>query len=585
VGSIKFFQNSICAFAGLTLAYWVCVLVGASQNTGTALVFFFAIIFWIVSALSRKHENDKKGNEFVCMLVLSCAVAAAATFLYAFNPDDSTFFHRFAYLRLNGEIFSPAYDTRIAFDKVAPISAAHLITSWEFALTTVGAGLGSEVLGYQVGGTLVSIILYTFAVNYTVSHFFPNSSASIRVFTAASVILFLFFDADLNRRIGAWLFLGGWTGKCFLSAALIILFPSFDKAYETNRPKDWFFAFCVMVFFVGLTGSSLFILPLALGVLVFIELIFHKGVKLRPTSLFVSAVPLFVGGVFIYKFGSLRDDSYWRGFEAMAFSDYVWLCLSGKALFMYLFLIPIFLCKAIDIKKSRLLRFSVYQLLLAAFLLNPLFYPLFFKLVPSDGFWRVYYLFQYPTVVAILVGTTLEYIKMGSYKKAFTLGAIYIALVIAGGSVISLQAQWGYPHHFKNFLAEKLSEAELVSVKQSAKKCARYEGFSVLLAPEQWEVTAQMLEPSLSSVAARHMQHNFSNTDASQITVPESVRIGARNFVSGLPGGSDKDFEFFIKKEISLIVLRPQIESSAIPMLGEYRKVFSDDNYVVFCRN
>lgn len=519
------------------------------------------------------------------MLGVSFAIAAATACLYAYNPDDSTFFHRISYLRMSGEIFSPDYDTRIAFDKVAPISAAHLMSSWEYFLTIAGGFFGSEVVGYQIGGTLISIMLYVFSVNYTVAHFFPNSSASTRIIAAASVILFLFFDADLNRRIGAWLYLGGWTGKCFLSAALIILFPSFDRAYETNRPKDWFFVFCVIVFFLGLTGSSLFILPVAIGTLVLAELIFYKSVKPRFMSLFIGAVPLVIGVVFIYKFGSLKDDSYWRAFEVIAFSDYVRLCLSGKAFFIYLALIPILLYRTPEINRSRLVKFSIYQLLLGVILLNPLLHPLFLKLVPSDGFWRIYYLFQYPTVVVILAAITLNFIKIGSYKKALIPGIFFILLVVAGGSVLSLQKQWGYPHHFKGLLTEKLPEVELNSVKQASKNCERFKESSVLLAPEQWEVTAQMLEPSLTSVAARHMQHNFSNTDTSSISVPEAVRVRARNFASGLPGGSPEDFQFFIKKGIGLVVVRSQVESSAISMLGDYKKIFSDNNYVVFCRN
>lgn len=73
---------------------------------------------------------------------------------------------------MSGEIFSPDYDTRIAFDKVAPISAAHLMSSWEYFLTIAGGFFGSEVVGYQIGGTLISIMLYVFSVNYTVAHFF-----------------------------------------------------------------------------------------------------------------------------------------------------------------------------------------------------------------------------------------------------------------------------------------------------------------------------------------------------------------------------------------------------------------------------
>lgn len=585
MGSIKFFQNSICSLAGLTLAYWLCVLTGAGQNVGLVAVFLTAIIFWIISSRTLKDQEVNFSKEFLVLLGLSVFLASATACLYAFNPDDSTFFHRLAFLRISGEIFSPDYDTRIAFDQVAPISAAHLITSWEYFLSSVGGFFGSEAVGYQIGGTFVSIVLYVFSVNYAVAHFFPNSSAPARIAAAMTVILFLFFDADLNRRIGAWLFLGGWTGKCFLSAALITLFPAFDRAYETNRFRDWFFVFCVVVFFLGLTGSALFILPIAIGTLILTELIFYKSVRPRFVSLLLGAVPLVVGAVFIYKFGSLKDDSYWRGFAAMPFSDYVRLCLSGRGFFIYLALIPILLCKTLEINRGALVKFSVYQLVLGVVLLNPLLHPVFLKLVPSDGFWRIYYLFQYPTIVAIIAMIAINLIKVRSYKKALISCVFLMLLIVAGGSVLSLQKQWGYPHHFKELLTEKLPEVELASVKEASKNCALFKGSAVLLAPEQWEVTAQMLEPSLMSVAARHMRHNFSNTDNSQISVPEVVRLRARNYASGLPDGSAEDFQFFINKGIGIVVVRSQVESSASSMLKGYTKVLSDDSYVVFCRN
>ncbi|MGE7962607.1 hypothetical protein ACQKPC_09550 [Pseudomonas sp. NPDC089918] len=586
MGSIRFFQNFICALAGLTIAYWACVLVGANQNSGLIATLMAAIVFWLISSRIQKNQEIRYSKDFFVLLGVSIFFASITAFLYAFNPDDSTFFHRIAFLRLSGDIFLPNYDTRIAFDQVAPISAAHLMTSWEYFLSNFGSFFGSEIIGYQIGGTFVSIMLYAFSVNYAVAHFFPKTSASTRVIVAGSVFLFLFFgDADQNRRIGAWLFLGGWTGKCFLSAALITLFPAFDRAYETNRPDDWFFVFCTVVFFLGLTGSSLFILPLAIAALILTELIVRKGASPRFMSFLLAAVPVTVGGIFIYKFGGLKDDSYWRGFETMPFSDYIKLSLSSRSLFIYLALIPILLYKNLEINRAALIKFSVYQLVLGIVLLNPLLLPVFHKFVPSDGFWRIYYLFQYPTIVAMLGMIVINFIKIQSYNIAL-LPSLFLVLIIAAGSnIFSLQKQWGYPHHFKGLFEEKLPEIELMSVRKASENCRHFKESATLLAPEQWEVTAQMLEPSLRSVAARHMHHNFLNTNTAQIKVPEDVRLRARNFATGLQDGSAEDFRFLIAKGVDIIVIRSQVENGASLMLNNYKKVLTEGDYVVFCRN
>jgi hypothetical protein len=64
-----------------------------------------------------------------------------------------------------------------------------------------------------------------------------------------------------------------------------------------------------------------------------------------------------------------------------------------------------------------------------------------------------------------------------------------------------------------------------------------------------------------------------------------TVGLMSRNFVAGLPDGSAEDFQSFITKRIGIVVVRSQVESSAIFMLKDYKKVFSDENYVVFCLN
>ncbi len=109
----------------------------------------------------------------------------------------------------------------------------------------------------------------------------------------------------------------------------------------------------------------------------------------------------------------VRSNCLFRLREAVSF---------GQSFFIYLALIPILLYRTPEINRSRLVKFSIYQLLLGVILLNPLLHPLFLKLVPSDGFWRIYYLFQYPTVVVILAAITLNFIKIGSYKKALIPG-------------------------------------------------------------------------------------------------------------------------------------------------------------------
>lgn len=579
-----FFQKAVGASAGLTLAYWFCVLVGMPQGLGQAFTLFVAIVFCWVSGWNSEPAHPFQPRELILLTALSLVTAAGTSMLYAFNPDDSTFFHRIAYLGLRGELFSLGYDTRLAFDQVAPVSAAHLATSWEYALARLGHVLGSDVTGYQIGGTFVSVVLYILAVYYTISHFTPKAAAATKVLAVLSVIVFLFFDADQNRRIGAWFFLGGWTGKCFLAAALIALFPAFDRARESGRVGDWFFLLCLMVFLMGLTSSALFILPVAIGALVVADWMTRGLGRHNLWALGLMLLPLLVGAAFVGKFGALRDDSYWRAWQSMPFSQYATLTLSSRSLALYLVLVGLLLWgRRPWLRNETLRRFAMYQVVLFCVLLNPLLLPVFQRFVPSDGFWRIFYLFQYPTVAAIVGVVFFESLRHRDFKHALVPGALIVSGIVAGSSVFSLQAQWGYPVHFKGIFDPKLPEAEYRSIIESAKACERFSGFSIVLAPEQWEVTSQMLAPSLQSVAGRHMRHNFLNTGLDKLKLGESSRSKARDFVSASGSGSDQDFRAVMAKGVDIVAMRPDV-AVAVPMPG-YRRVYADNHYVVFCRD
>jgi hypothetical protein len=580
---IAFIQRTVGAFAGMTLAYWVCVLLNLPQTAGQVLTLGMAIALGWGCGRQVGPASQADRREFGVLLGLSLAAAAGTALLYAFNPDDSTFFHRIAYLGLHGGLFAPGYDTRLAFDHVAPISAAHLTTSWEYALARVGHVAGSDVIGYQIGGTVVSIVLYVFAVHYTIAHFAPRAVVSTKILATLSVLVFLFFDADQNRRIGAWLFLGGWTGKCFLAAALIVLFPAFDRARSHDRPADWIFLACLVVLLMGLTGSALFILPIGIAALIVVDGTTRGWARGHLWASALMGFPVLVGLVFVGKFGPLLDDSYWRAWQNMPFLEYARLTLSARSLALYLVLVALLLLlRAPWLRLDALRRFALYQLLLACVLLNPILLPVFQRFVPPDGFWRIFYLFQYPTIAAVVGVWLFEALRQSDVRRAMVPAALVVAGILAGGSVLSLQTQWGYPQHLKGMLAPKLSGAEYRSVAAAALGCDRFRSPSVVLAPEQWEVTAQMLAPELQSVAARHMHHNFLNTPHEGLALGEGVRGRARDFVAAAGAGLEPDFRTVLGRGVDIVAMRPAVAATT-PLPG-FRQVHADNDYVVFCR-
>ena len=582
VSASRLFQHAVSSYAGLTIAYWFCVLFGLSQGIGLTLAIGSAFTFaWISFRLQRQPDAN---GDLLAISAFALAFALGTSALYAFNPDDSTFFHRIAYLGLREELFRPRYETRLALDHIAPISAAHLMTSWEFFLVELGRLIGSEVSGYQIGGTFLSIALYTFAVNFVVAHFFPNSTAFSRLFAVCTVMLFLTFDAAENRRIGSWLFLGGWTGKCFFAAVLIALFPAADRAFRFGSLGDWFFAYCLIIMLLGLTGSALFTLPIAAAALILAYMALRRTWRLGARPLALILIPVAVGGLFILKFGNLRDETFWHVWEKLPYRDYVALALSGREMLLYLLLFPLILFRrTIFADHQALAAFALYQAILALIVLNPLLLPVFFKLVPSDGFWRTYYLFQYPTIVALVSVAFIELIQQRRQTYALLLGLALFLGISSGSSVFGLQNSWRYPAHFKPVFQEKLPESELHSVNEAKKACPGFRDFSIVLAPEPWEVTVQMIAPSLTSIAARNMHHNFLNTNNETISEPELGRIRARDFVSGHVQGNIDDFRHYAALS-DIIAMRPMAVSAAAPYVVGFKEVSSNKNYVVFCR-
>ena len=336
-------------FSGFTLGYWLSILFQWPQFIGLPITCFIALVCLLVSILRYSVTNDVDNITEYILGLYAFAVAIFVCTLFAFNPDDATFYHRVSHVISDFKAPLPSYETRLAFDKLPSISAAHLIPSWEYFLALIGSIVGVPLLGYQLGGTFISIVFFISASLYTLNHFQPKAGRTVQFSVVVGVAFCLFFDANANRRIGSWLILGGWTGKCFLAAALILLFPVIDRAVTSKASKDWFFLFCLIVFFLGLSGSALFILPIGILFAGISTYTFNtKSYSSFMLMLSAVVVPILVGGVFIYQFGGLHDDSYWRTTSTMPFGEYVRITFADRQIWLY-----VGLCAVISIRTQR----------------------------------------------------------------------------------------------------------------------------------------------------------------------------------------------------------------------------------------
>jgi hypothetical protein len=340
--------------------------------------------------------------------------------------------------------------------------------------------------------------------------------------------------------------------------------------------------------FLGLSGSALFILPIGI-LFAGISTYTFKSKSYSSLILMLSAlmIPLLVGGVFIYQFGGLNNDSYWRMTSTMPFGEYVRITFSDRQIWLYVGLCAVISTtthrKSLNFKAVK--SFVLYQILLALVLLNPYLVNGLQMLVPPDGFWRLYFLFQYPTLMIILIGCVVKSIQSKLHFAAILPSLALLFSLYGGKNIFTLQDEWGYPKHFKSFGLPKLEHKETNSVLEAAKKCNSLVNGGIVLAPEKWEVAVHMLFPKVNTVSARHMHHNFLNTQYS-ILMPESVRNGATNFVSGIGGGNYDYFKIIITNSVSMVVVHIDALQQAKPLLLDwgYREASEVESYIVFCR-
>lgn len=519
-------------------------------------------------------------------LGIALAFALFCLCVFATNPDDTTFFHRVAFNISFGAPL-PVNDTRLAFDDIPAISAAHLVPSWEYGLVLMGSLIGSPLAGYQLLGTGLAALTVAASIEYTQRRMFPDAPAFLGPAVLGLVLILLYFDADTNRRIGTWLIIGTWTGKCFLAALLLLLFPAWDAFTRQPSARSAAFLICLIVSLTGLTGSALFILPLGLGCAYLTSALFLRRDMPFIAAGVIAAIPLAVGAAFLFRFGNTPDTSYWQNIANHGFAEYVQLVLSPRNVLLYAAAGVTAAGWSLLRKQgsSFVIRFLSYQLLVAATVLNPLLLPVFFSLVPADGFWRAFYLFQYPAAYILFSGAVILALSRRQVWCAVLLAAAYIGFLASGKPLWQLQGEWNYPYTFMAPGTLKLDPAETRSIAASAEPCRLEEG-GIILAPERWEVAAQMKYPRLTSVAARHMAHNFNNVaPAAELKLPEAERVAAAALVSGYPA-SIASLAPVVTLGVDVVV----IAESAPPEIGAllvedgFQSVSGSEGYTVYCK-
>jgi len=576
----------LLVFAFFTVLYWFGIILRLPQaiiwlgflcGCGAGRKIFF-----------KNWQQARLSSATSWTVPVALIFAMFCVVLFATNPDDSTFFHRVAHT-LHPLSPLPVDDTRFAFDELPAISSAHLASSWEYALALIGAPLGSPLFGYQVIGSFLASIIFVAAVEQVSRKLFPKAGGLATGIIVLLTLLLMVYDADLNRRIGAWLILGGWTGKCFLSALFVLLFANWFSFAKSGSRRDTLLLVATVISMIGLTGSAFFILPIGLGSAWLTSLLFFRGKMPWFTGAVIVALPVVIGAVFLIRFGATHDISYWDHAGSLGPVEYVTITHSYRNLvLMALVALIAILAGRITGKQSPfLMAFLAFQGFLILVLFTPFPRSVFFHFVPPDGFWRAHYLIQYPVLYTVLCGWLVMSISQKKVWISAGLGAGYLGFLLSGQSVLQLQSQWGYQQHFQTPGTFKVDPAARKSITAAAPACAPLRHGGILLAPEVWEVTAQLMYPETRSVGARHMQHNFNNWNGSRTPVlTREERNAAVSFVSNLTEDQNpimKPIELGVTVVVSARPEDPVFERTL--NAHGFELATASETYRVYCRS
>jgi hypothetical protein len=600
-------KTLLAAMCAATLAYHGVLITQVSQLYFYLLAPLLFIPVYSFIKETSFQEQPLRWNQLIIYhsVVIGAGIMNAS--VYAFNPDDTTFFHRVAYRIHEWQAAIPVGETRVAFESLPAMSPAHLISSWEFVLAAIGAIFGKPLHGYHVLGSFIAGA-FIFSAMFRILRLWDVEFWEALCVTLATTV-FLYFDADQNRRIGSWLFIGGWTGKCLLASALILLFPLLHLSWSKNRNSDWALLFCLVVSLTGLTGSSLFILPagLACGLIAQIaasRLITPSNWKMELWKALrvcaIGAYPVVIGGVAILRFGALESDAYWRTSEAFDWKSYLGIVFS----FRHWIIIACFLfCAWIGslgayFEQVRI-SLSYYIIALGLLVINPLLLPFAWKFVPPDGYWRTFYLLQYPLTVAMIFSTAFNLFRerLLAQKRLQWRGIMMLAMLIIIAvlhfrpthSIYSLQQSWNYERSMQCPWETKLQLKPRNSIVQLNKTVPHVISQArVFLAPEEWEVAAQQLYPSLQALCARHMEHVFAQSPDAHRILSLTHRRGAQRCVTTAFTTAD-DWRYFheaLTHPIDLLVVnvsnQPRIVEELKHTQRRWHCAYSDESYCIY---
>jgi len=526
-----------------------------------------------------KDKNTLLGVGFGFLFLGFCAF-----FISRPDADDFTYFHRALWQINNLRLPFSLHDVAHNASNLPPFTILHLLNSYEVGVTFIAKMIGADALWmYQNFMALGSLCILPIIYFLLYQELGLKKKSSI--IAAGVVVIFLLLDGNMHRSFGSWTFLRSWQGKSIFVMNILPLTLLFSLRFLKNpSPRLFVLLSLISLVSVGLTGSSLFLLPLCLFGISIAYLGAHGYSKkrlihtilLNCTDIYIIVfIGFFIFGIFTNYIMNASFERFKFSFDW--FNNIRWIIHSEIEFVrnvLILFVVPFL---SLERNKARfIVILSVAFILIFA---NPLTAPFFYSVLSAGLYWRLIYLFPLPLCAGLLWEGyhRLPAGRLGPFLKTGFLVLLFFPIFMA------FKFSVFHPYvDFKNYGEYKFPK----NVYQFSKAFKESLVGKNVLAPEEVTWVLGLMEPSIQWESTRYgvtrgIYQGHNNEEG-------LVRIRAQVFVARARKDPKyaKAFGQVLDHEIDVIIIKNSRIEEIKNILDNHKSLWSvtdkDKNYSLF---
>lgn len=409
--------------AGLTVLTHLAQLFGLTfgQYACTSLLVVLSVLIaiFIISKkiLSRVTVNDRKVLFFV--LILGIIGATLAGVIHRPDSDDYYYVPNAVYYsQTPGAKMGLGVHFFHADGEPFKEMATNTSSPYEYiqALLSYCTGIEYLFFYYLIFPGLVGFLIplsYYFALSQ-----FQEESSKWNVLGVLAIISAMLLMGETHRSIGNFSFARAFQGKVLFMAAGIPLFVAFSYEYF-KRPSmlSWFYLLLISTSMTGLTTSALAMLP-ALSLI--LTLVYVCTASNNRRRAFFLTIPYLASLFYVIGMALTKLNGLPRGVSAnlqifndawpITFREHLGFLINPEIpltpiIAIVSMAISLLFCR----RRTELFLWTLFTVFLY---LNPWVAPfLIGKLIPSNIYWRMFYLLPFPLAIGIGVSCVLTFLN------------------------------------------------------------------------------------------------------------------------------------------------------------------------------